>query len=36
MCNASLDMLGFGPEMVLALATGGSRGRGAGGRRGRG
>ena len=21
MCNASLDMLGFGPEMVLALAT---------------
>jgi hypothetical protein len=22
MCNASLDMLGFGPEMVLSLATG--------------
>ena len=21
MCNSSLDMLGFGPEMVLALAT---------------
>ena len=21
MCNASLDMLGFGPEMVLAFAT---------------
>ncbi len=36
MCNTSLDMLSFGPEMVLVLATGGSRGRGAGGRRGRG